>query len=300
MNKKHFQLAYRIKTKWNFIVCAIPLMALLHACSFFERDSKNKIIARVYDKNLFADDLNSIIPKDISSKDSILIVKNYIDSWIRQELILEKAKTNISDQEVYDNIEKQLEDYKNSLIIYAYEQELVRQKLDTLINEKEIEKYYTEHIEDFNLKDNIIKVIYLKIKKEDSKFAKVKQWYKSENARDKTLLEEYCRQYAINYFLDDNTWLLFDDLLKEIPIKTYDKEQFLKNNRYIEIKDSTGIYLVNIKGFKTKEGHSPLGFEKENIKNIILNKRKLTLIDQMEKNLYQEAIKKNDFEIFIK
>jgi hypothetical protein len=281
-------------------IYCIFLVLQLSACSYLQKKNKNEIIARVYDKEFYKEDIGNIIPNGTSSKDSLSILRNYLDNWVRQGLILHKAESNISDQLVNEDIDKQLEDYKNSLITYAYERELVRQKLDTVVTDNEIERYYNEHPDNFTLKDNIIRVLYLKLGKKDPKINKVKSWYKSESKSDRALLEAYCHQNAINYFLDDNTWLLFDDLLKEIPIKTYDEEQFLKNNRYVEIQDSSGFYLVNIKGFKIKDSLSPLSFEKENIRNMILNKRKLALIGEMEKNIYQEALKNNDFEIFIK
>jgi len=287
------------KPKPSGLFFSIFLCCIWSSCSYFHKGNKD-VIARVYDKEFYKENINNIIPKGTSAKDSVNILKSYLNNWVRQELILHRAESNISDKSVYDEIDKQLEDYKSSLITYAYERELVRQKLDTIVTDKEIEKYYNENQDNFTLKDNIIRVLYLKLRKKDSKFDLVKSWYKSENGADRALLEKYCKQSALNYFLDDNTWLLFDDLLKEIPIKTYDKEQFLKNNRYIEIQDSTGVYLVNIKGFKIKDSLSPLSFEKDNIKSMILNKRKLELIGQMEDNTYQEALKNNDFEILIK
>ncbi len=112
-------------------------------------------------------------------------------------------------------------------------------------------------------------------------------------------MEDYCFQFATDYFFNDEEWLLFDELLKKIPIKTYDQEQFLRNNRFIEIPDSTGVFFVNIKGFKIKESLSPLSFERENIKNLILNKRKLELISEMEKDAYQDALQKEEIENWI-
>ena len=229
-------MAYKIKhilktgkAQWTRAIFLI-LVLQLTACSYLKKKSKNEVIARVYDKEFYREDIGNIIPKGTASKDSLSILHNYLDNWIRQELILHRAESNISDKSVYEDIDKQLEDYKSSLITYAYERELVRQKLDTIVTDKEIDKYYNEHQDNFTLKDNIIRVLYLKVGKKDPKISKVKTWYKSESSSDRSLLEIYCHQAAINYFLDDNTWLLFDDLLKEIPIKTYDKEQFLKNN----------------------------------------------------------------------
>jgi len=191
-----------------------------------------------------------------------------------------------------------LEEYRNSLLTYAYESELIRQKLDTSVTEKEVAVYYEQNKKNFELKDNIIKVIYLRLGKNSPKLDRVRQWYRSGSSRDRALLAEYCHQYAINYYLDDEVWLLFDDLLKEIPIKTYDKEQFLQNNRVIEIEEDNSIYLVNIKGFMTKNSISPLAFEKSNIRALIVNQRKLRLIEEMERQAYEDARKKGEAEVF--
>ena len=267
------------------------------SCSYFKKsDADKKPVAKVFEHYLYYSDIKGLVPKGTPSKDSARTVSTYINSWVRNQLVLNKANQNLGDEA--KNVEKQLEDYRTSLIIYAYEKELVSQKLDTNVTSAEIEKYYNSHPTDFQLKDNIIKVLYLKLSKNSPKIPQVKQWYKSTKPQDRKLLEDYCHQYAVNYYLDDNSWLLFNDLLKEIPIKTYDEEQFLKNNRYVELEDSSNIYLVNISGFKIKESTSPLLFEKENIKSIITFQRQQHLIDDMEKKVYDEALKNNDFKIY--
>lgn len=239
-----------------------------------------------------------MIPAGIPPRDSIKIARNYIEEWIRQQVVLKKAEDNLDKDKV--DVEKQLRDYRNSLITFEYKKELTEQRLDTVVGDGEINSYYEKHKGDFELKFNIVKVLYLKLEKHSPHLDKVKRWYKSELPKDRQSLEDYSRQYALNFFLDDNTWLLFDDILKEVPIKTYDQEQFLKNNRFIEIEDSVNVYLVNIKGFRIKDSVSPLSFEKENIRNYILNQRKLDLIEEMEKKAYEDALKNHDFEIFVR
>ena len=66
----------------------------------------------------------------------------------------------------------------------------------------------------------------------------------------------------------------------------------------MEVSDSLNHYFVNIKGFKIRNSLSPLGFEKENIKNIILNKRKLQLINKMIEDVYNDAANANKIEIY--
>lgn len=255
-----------------------------------------KAVARVGKTYLYESDVKEFVPAGTPAADSAKLVKEFVDRWIREQVMVQKAEQYLSDEQM--NFEKKMQDYRNSLVTHLYEQELVRENLDTVVNDAEIEAYYNNNKSNFELKDNIVKVRYLKLAKKSPKLDKVKVWYKSENEKDRKQLEEYGHQYALNYYLDDNTWLLFDDLIKEIPIKTYDKEQFLRNNRFIEIEDSSSVYLVNIKGFMIKDSMSPLSFERQNIMNQIINKRKLKLIQEMEKKAYEEAMRNNTFEIY--
>lgn len=259
-------------------------------------DANQIAIARVYDKYLYLEDIKDVVPKGTSPKDSAVIIKSHIDNWIRTTLLTQQAENNLTDEQ--KDVENQLQDYRNSLITYIYEKELVKQKLDTVVADNEIEEYYEKNQGNFELKDNIIKVVYVKVNKKAPGVNDVKRWYKSDNEKDKEKLKEYCRQFAENFYLDDTSWLLFDDLLKEVPIQAYNEELFLQNNRFVEVGDSTNLYFLNIKGFKIRNSRSPLSFEKENIKNIILNKRKLQLINKMKEDIYNEAFNSNDIETY--
>jgi hypothetical protein len=267
-------------------------------CSFFKKESKEgeNAIARAYGYYLYPEDLAGVVPHNASRTDSISITKNFIENWIRKKAVLEKAEDNLDDEQ--KNVTRQLEEYRNSLVTYAYEAELIRQKLDTNVTDAEVEAYYEKNKSNFELKDNIIKVIYVRLNRNSPKLDRVRMWYRSEQSRDRKLLADYCRQYAVNYYLDDETWLLFDDLLKEIPIKTYDKEQFLQNNRLLELVDGDALYLVNIKGFRIKNSMSPLSFEKNNIRAMIINQRKLQLIEEMERQAYEDARTGGEAEVF--
>ncbi|TAH41477.1 MAG: hypothetical protein EYC69_07510 [Bacteroidetes bacterium] len=253
-------------------------------------------VAKAFDYILYLEDLNGIVPPSASKEDSITVTKNFIENWIRQKAVLHKAERNLDEEK--KDVAKKLEEYRNSLLTYTYETQLVQQSLDTVVSEEEIEKFYESNRNNFELKDNIIKVIYIKLNKKSPKLNKARDWFKSNSAKDRKLLQDYCHQYALNYFLDDSTWLLFDDLLKEIPIKTYDKEQYLQNNRNIEIEDSSNIYMVSIKGFMMKNSTSPLSFERNNIRTMVINERKLKLIERMEQEAYDDARKGGDVEVY--
>ncbi|MEO6883932.1 MAG: hypothetical protein ABI199_07895 [Bacteroidia bacterium] len=272
----------------------------MSSCSYFKKQEKNtsKILAKVYTTSLYETDVAGIVPKGMAAADSIVLIRKYVDNWVREELLIHQAETNLPENK--KNVDKQLQDYRNSLITYAYEKELIRQKLDTSVTDAEIEKYYNDNTASFLLKDNILKVIYVKVKHNAPQLDRLRKWYKSDNIKDRQSLANYCYQFAENYYLDDNTWLLFDDILKEIPIETYNKELFLQNNRFVEVADSGNYYFLNIKGFKIKDSTSPLAFEKNNIRSIILNKRKLELTNKMKNDIYQNALADKKIEIYTK
>jgi hypothetical protein len=292
----------KVKRHYFFMRCyqiAILLLTLTFCgCSKTKRGTDEIPVARAYGKTLNMSDLADIVKSAGGGEDSVVKVNAYIEQWLRQQVLLHEAE-QILDEEKKD-VELQLEEYRKSLLIFNYEREYVNTHLDTSVSEQEIKEFYDSHQDDFILKDNIVKVNYLILDKKSPRMEKVRNWFRADGEREQKQLHEYAMQYAINSFFDNDAWLLFDELLKQIPIKTYDKEEYLRNNRFIEAQDSSYIYLVNIKGFKIKDNISPLSFETENIRTMILNKRKLKLVEEMEKNIYDEALKKGDADVLTK
>jgi hypothetical protein len=254
------------------------------------------MVARVHDDYLYESDLNGIVPRGTPAKDSVTLTRNYIDSWIRQKLIVHQAEKNLTPEQM--DFTQQLENYRNSLVIYEYENALVRQKLDTVISGEEISSYYEANQKDFLLKDNIVQLQYVKLPLKSRNVWNFRKLLLSDDPGDKSLLAGMCEKDASDYFLDDQNWILFNDLLKQIPIKTYNQEDFLKNHREVEYQDSMYIYLVRFRDFRIKDNISPLIMEQNNIREIILNKRKMELISKMQEDVYQNSVKKNDFEIY--
>jgi hypothetical protein len=270
------------------------------SCNLFNKNKgpEAKPIARVFDSYLYPSDIKDLVPKGAKAADSIAIVKQYIDHWMEEQVLLHQATTNLGEKQM--DLSKQIEDYKNSLIIYQYEKELVREKLDTNVSEAEIEKYYKDNQKDFELKNDIVKLIYVKVNKKVPGIDKLKALIMSDKTADRDKLSKFCTQYAENFFLNDNAWLMFDDVLKEIPIQTYNQDLFLQNNNnhFVQIDDTANVYCLGIKGYMIKNSISPISFEKENIKKIILNQRKMQLIDDVKKNLYQDAQTHNNTQVF--
>ncbi len=274
------------------------LVAVLFSCNLFDEKVDNTAVARVKDKYLLYSDIEDIVPKDASKEDSLLFITNYITSWVKENLILQKAELNLEENQ--KDFQKQLEDYRKSLLIYSYEKELIKQLLDTNVDASEIQKFYEQNQQNFVLKDDIVKVRYLKVFKKAPQVKKIKKIYKSAKPEDVEKLKGLAHQYAEKFHLNDEEWIYFDELKKEVPIEVEQTKGYLKTINNMEVEDSLSYYFVYIKAFKLKNDVSPLSFETHNIKNIIINKRKLSLINKISSDLYQEALMNEDIEIYDK
>jgi hypothetical protein len=257
---------------------------------------KGAILARVHDEYLFADDVEGLIPENTSPHDSIVLVKNFVNNWVRTKLMAHQAQKNLTKAQL--NFDQQLEDYRNSLIIYRYERELINQNLDTLVTEKEIENYYNKHLGDFELKENIAKVIYTVI---DYELPVEKDFEKIFALPDSLLLdslESFSKQYARTYFLDTSVWIPFSELKDMMPIENYSRELFRKNRRFFKLSGPNNIYMLKFVDFKIKDDTSPLAFKSNDIRNIIINQRKIMLVKKVRNDIYTKALQNNEFETY--
>ena len=268
--------------------------ALLIACS---NNNKGKAIARVFDEYLYESDIQGLVSPDISPDDSAAIVSNYIKQWIQQMVVLEKAKNNIS-----DDFEKELQNYKNSLITYNYERLIVEQQLDTNVPDSAVRNYYNENKAIFTLKNNILRAVYVKMPIKSKNIQKIRGVLSSNDLSDKKIVElgRLSANQAVAYNFDKNAWMTFFDFQHVIPVKTYNEEFYLKNIKNVYFTDKEYAYVAKIIESKVTDDISPIDFEYQNIKNIILNKRKVDIISKMRAKLIKKAEADNEIEIYSK
>ncbi len=285
----------------RLLVISSCLILVFGSCNLLSQKAKGKekAIARVNDKYLYPEDLVNVVPAGTAANDSIEITTAYINNWVRQELLLKQAEDNL--EETNRDFTDQIEQYRNSLIIYAYESELVKQKLDTVVPASEIEDYYQKNQVNFHLRENIVLASYVIINKNSPVATKVKSLLTSNRDADKEKLQTLCLENNIEFMINDGgTWMTFADLARKVPITVDDQEEFLSKNKFVEVKDSTTMYYVAISAYKSKESISPLNFETENIRTILLNKRKAVMLQRMEDDLISNAVKHKKYEIFKK
>ncbi len=277
------------------IVTAI-VFSLVFSCRQTNKEPKQKPIARVFDKYLYPADLKNVIPSNISASDSGVLANDYIDKWIRKQLLLRKAELNLTEEE--KNVDEQIEDYKTSLLVFKYEQSLIKQKLDTIIRSDEIENYYNENSSNFLLSNNIVKALFLQVPRDAPELWNVRRWCRSNASDDLRKLEAYAYQHAKKYDYFNDDWVDFKEIEKAIPYRLDNVERYLKYRKNLEFKDSTYYYMISLKDYRITGDIAPLEYVTADIEAIIMNKRRIQMINRLESNIYNDALNRRYFTIY--
>lgn len=269
----------------------VLLSVFLSGCKHMHTDSDEPAMARVQDEYLYLSAITEKIPKGISARDSISMAKAIINQWIQKTMLVKQATENIPEEKL--DFEEKLEQYRNSLIIYEYESSLIRQKIDTLITQQEIETYYEDHKQNFILGEGIVKANYIIIPKTFEERKKAREiFFQSENT---SLIEEYCKQNNIQYYLEP-TWIYFADLKASTPLRATSAKALTFSEK--EIYDHDQIFLIKILGTRLTNDVKPIEFVEKSIKNILLNKRRTNFIKQMHRDIVEAGFEKNEIEIY--
>jgi hypothetical protein len=273
----------------------VLLMVFISGCEE-QVVNNDKVVAEVGAKRLYLSDVSTLVPNDLPKEDSAIMADDYIRKWVRQELVLQKAEENLSAE--LKNVTRELEEYRNSLIIFRYKNELMAQRMDTTVTDAEILELYSQTPENFMLDRCIVKAVYMRIPADFANPDLLKEM--AGNTSDEGIIEirDYCRQYAKGFDIFTDRWVRFDRVIANIPVTIENPEQFLQQNQFIEHTDGEYYYLVALHEFKLKNEQAPVDYAQDNIKSLILNRRKIEFLREVENNIYREGVNKNNFKIY--
>ena len=252
------------------------------------------MVARAGEEVLGRDDLYGGSAILSEGKDSLVLKQTLIDNWAKESLFYQEAKSKLYESEL--SIEKEVEAYRKELTNYIYQTKIIEANLDTTIDISEITDYYDRHRDNFILKENIVKVNYLKVPLKAPSIEKIKRFVLSANPADMVQLKALCAQHAENYFMHDSTWLFMDEIRREIPALKDQPDVSMYVGRVVQYTDDSYFYFLKIKDVKVKNSLSPINFEKQNIRKFILNTRKTVLIQQYKQILLEKAKADKRFE----
>lgn len=275
------------------------LSILLLSCNLFgdsTSDKTSRVVAKVNDKLLYEEDLKEMFPGNIKVEDSVLIARDLINSWAKEELLMQKSELNMPEKN--PELERLVEKYRKDLFINSFKEALIKQKLDTVVTTEQVIAYYNKNKSSFRINEELVKFKYIQLEKNNKNTVKLKRLFLSRGRNDLQLLDEEGAQFKSS-FLSDSIWIRYSDVLNKLPfLKEMDKSKVLSKSKFIQQKDSTGLYYLYLVDVLEQNEIAPIRYISKVVEKMLLHKRKLELVNTIEEVLVDDAIKNKQFEIY--
>ena len=271
------------------IACAFCFF-IISSCNWKkDGNSEDRIVAQIQGENLYYSQIKPIAESASGSSDSADVVNNFIEDWLKRKLMIQKALLYLPEEEY--NIEKQVRDYRESLLLYLYEKELILQKLDTAIREENVRSYYEDHKKNFELPEDIVQMHYVKLPIGAPEADSIPHWLSSNEEIDRMRLEEFCYRTATDCSLSDSTWITVAPVYRNIPVSEEQFSSMVRSKKPTIVTDPLFMHVIRVNDTKGKGEIGPYHFIRNDIVRILLNKRKVELVRKTYDNVYLEALR---------
>lgn len=269
------------------------LGALLWRCGGSDAQRKDdKLLAQVYNKNLYLSELEGIVPEGTTKEDSALMVSAYAQRWIREQLLMYEAERNIPKDLDIDEL---VRSYRASLVRFNFEEQIIAEKLDSTVSEAEMKAFYENNRDQFQLESTILKCLLLKLPSDAPQTEINKLWY-SRNAADEPKLNSYAKQWAAFAMLNREKWYKLEEVAALLPKGTLTADN-VASRREGTLSDGDFRYYYRV--LETVQGKTtaPFDYVKEQASKVILHKRKQELLERWKEDLYQKELRRENVKI---
>lgn len=273
-------------------------VVLLSSCKYFGFIKDDEKVAQLNGKSVYQSDIKALIPPGTAAEDSLAMIEQYVTSWALKNLVASKAEKELSKEE--KDVRQEIEEYRNSLLVFRYEQKYIQANLDTNISDNECMEYYKNNSDNFNRSSSVVKARVIKISKNSPNNAIVKKLYNSPYTEDIEELQRISYNSADRYNNFNNEWTDMENVAREVPIDLQECERAAWSKSCIETSDSLYNYFVYFAQKIAPNTVAPFEYHKPRIKEIILSKRKQALLAKLEESLIKEAIENNDLKFNFK
>ena len=266
---------------------------LLTSCSNISDNNSNDLIARAGENFLYQNQL----PSFSSEQDSILRYLNYIETWAKEKILYDLSLTNLS-QSKKNDLDLLVEKYKVDLYINSYKDLIVNSRIDSIVTDQEIESFYNMNIDNFKLNENLLKYRYLKVPSDNINISRIRRYIQRLNENDREFLDSLNFQFA-DLKINDTTWFTEREVISSIEfINQKNKSNYIRINRFFELEDDKYINYFIVKDLLKSGNIPPLSYLYDRIKSNIINQRKLNLIQNINKEILNDALKSSKYEVF--
>lgn len=248
-------------------------------------------VARVDRHRLSADEATAALPKGVEGSDSINYVDAFVDRWIVGQLKLHEAERLFSASA--DDIDRMVEEYRNSLLIRKIEQHCLDTELDTELTDAEVEEYYNAHRDEFRLKSPVVKGCVVAFGDDYRRRERLLQLMRSDREEELRDFEELCLKNRF-FFVKFDNWVDFSELAANLPLlrsaERRNDEAMLSKRGVQQIRHDRTYYCFRIFDVLREGDRMPLSMARESIERIIMNGRRMDVLRRYEERILQQAL----------
>ena len=274
----------------------ILLFFLFFSCDNYFKNQSNIDVARVEDEYLTQNQIEGIFENSTNFADSTMVLNNHINNWAANKLLVQRALVNLT-EENQNRIQALVDDYKRDILINSYIDALVNENMNLEVTSYALDSLYDNYKETFKLTEDLFKIRFIYVSNLNPDISLFKKKLRRFNTDDARYLDSLSFQFN-RFSLNDSIWKNKNEVFYQLPNLKKLNKYMLKKPNFIEIKDSLGLYLINIKDVLKANQYAPLEYVSETLKRMVINKRKLVFIDQLRKDITKDAIKNKSFEIY--
>ena len=271
------------------------LFLLFSTCSL-PTNEESDAVARVGENYLFNSDLEGQIGPRYNG-DSLQITNRLIDDWAEQLLYLKKAEINLSSTEK-KRLDELVRTYRNDLYVKTYKDKAIQSQLDSVVGQPEIKDYFEQNKANFRTNKDLLRGRYVRVRNENYNLRTIRRSFRRFNDADKVFLDSIALQFT-TYSMNDSIWVQASQFFNRLPsISERRYKNFLKNNTFFELQDSLEVYLVVVEEVVMRNDLAPLEYVTPTLKQILINKRKLELMRQFDRDIIEEGLRQNSYEVY--
>lgn len=270
-----------------FGILIFTSLLVVHSCTTNSSNTTDIVVVEAFDHSLTLDSISSRIPNNLSYDDSTILAERIVNSWIREQVLLAQAEKSLTEED--ERFQRQIQAYRNALLVSEYESRFVNSRLNRDVTDAEVEEFHTTNTELFKLPEHVIQAVFFHLPEEELELDSAKYWLQEADSITMPLLEKWCIEHSATYHVDTEYWWYLSDLLDQVPLQIYRLEDQLKRRKVTEFSSDGHTYMLKIIDHRLKDLPSPLEIARERIEEIIIQDRRRELLENLRDDLVKEA-----------